>query len=301
MNIRKKQLLAILSLVLFFTLLAGPLACTAPKTNLPVVLFSDFGTGDYRVSQLKGIILNQNAAARLIDASHSVPAFDVPTGAFLLDIAAREFPEGVIFVAVVDPYTSPQPRYLVLTTDKKQIFVLPDNGLLTYVARNMGIRSLYSVDNRQLFDQPVSELSAERLEGTVGGRLSSGYPVQDVGAPVKNQVTLDIQEPAVVNNRLLGTVIFVDNFGNCVTNIKEAIATQFGLAAGDIIEVYAAQNLVTARYGKIYSDVLEGKEIVFVNNNLGVIQLSINLGNYSKKYQLKAGEKIEIQKPGPAR
>lgn len=296
MNTWKKPGIMILSLLVMFMLLSIPLACTTQRVNLPVVLLSDYGPGDYRVALLKGSILSQNPDARLIDASHGVPAFDIPTGAFMLLMAAREFPGKVVFVAVVDPYSSPGHRYLVLTNDKEQIFVLPDNGLLTYIAREMGVKSLYSIDNQQLFDQPILEVSADRIEGIVGGRLSSGYRVQDIGASVTGYVTLNIQEPEVVNNQLLGTVIFVDNFGNCVTNITEAAAAQFGLTPGDTIQVHDPQKPVAARYGKIYSDVPVGEEIVFVNNNLGVIQLSINLGNYSETHKLKAGSKIGIQK-----
>jgi S-adenosylmethionine hydrolase len=300
MGNRYKPCLVILMLVLILTVIAGPLACTTQKVNLPVVLFSDFGSEDYRVSQLKGIILTHNPDARLIDASHGVPAFDVATGAFMLLMAAREFPGKVVFVAVVDPYTQPQPRYLVLTTNKEQIFVLPDNGLLTYVVRDMGIKSLFSIDNQQLFDQPISGLSAERLEGTIGARVSAGYQLRDIGKPVSNPETLDTQEAAVVDNQLRGTVIFIDNFGNCVTNITKNIALQFGLSPGATVQVQSPQNLITARYGTIYSDVPEGKEIAFVNSNLGVIQLSINMGNYSKTYNLKAGSKIGIQRSSPA-
>jgi len=292
----KKIGLIIEALSLILVLIAGLSACTEPKTNLPVVLFSDFGSGDYRVSQLKGIILNHNPDARLIDASHGVPAFDIPTGAFMLYMAAKEFPGRVVFVGVIAPYTRPEPRYLVLTTNKDQIFVLPDNGLLTYVINDMGIRSLYSVDNQQLFDQPLAKLSAERIEGTIGALVSSGYRLKDIGAFVTDPVTLDIQKPAVADNQLLGTVIFVDNFGNCVTNISQDAAFNFGLVSGNTIQVQVQQNLITARYGIIYSDVPEGKEVVFVNSNLGVVQLSINMGNFAGNYHLKAGSKIGIRK-----
>jgi len=266
--------------------------------NLPVVLFSDFGTGDYRVSQLKGIILSQNTGANLIDASHGVPAFDTSTGAFMLYMAAKEFPGQVVFVAVVNAYSKAEQRYLVLTTNKNQIFVSPDNGLLTYVCDDMGIKSLYSIDNQQLFDQPIAKLSAERIEGTIGGLISSGYRPQDVGSPVTDQEILDIQKPEVADNQLLGTVLFIDNFGNCVTNISQNEVSQFGLSAGDYIQIQPGQ--ISARYGNIYSDVAEGKEVVFINSNLDVVQLSINMGNFAKQYNVKAGDKISLQKTQPA-
>ena len=296
MSISSKLVRVVFPLVMVLALIAVPAACAQPEANLPIVLFSDFGSEDYRVSQLKGIVLSMNPGATVIDASHGVPPFDIPTGAFMLLMAAKEFPGNVVFIVVVAPYTRAVPRYLVLTTGKEQIFVLPDNGLLTYVAREMRIKSLYSVDNQKLFEQPISELSAERLQGIVGGRISTGYNPADIGSPVNDQVVLDIQEPAVVEGRLLGTVIFVDSFGNCVTNISEAQAAEYGLAPGNDIRVMNSAGEVAARYGRIYSDVPEGKEIVFVNNNLGFVQLSVNLGDFAKTHELRAGSRIGIQK-----
>jgi len=283
-------------MLLVIALAIGSAGCKAQKVNLPVVLFSDFGSDDYRVSQLKGIILSHNPEARLIDASHGVPAFDVPTGAFMLYMAAKEFPGNVVFVAVVDPYTRDNPRYLALKTSNGQIMVIPDNGLLMYIDAAIGIESIHSIDNQEIFDQPIAELSAERLEGTVGALISTGYRLEDLGEAVSDPVKLDIQEAGIESNQLVGTVIFVDNFGNCVTNIDESYAKDFGLSRGDSIQVELPEALIAGHYGTIYSDVPEGEDIVFVNSNLGVVQLSINMGNYAEKYNLKAGDKIGLVK-----
>ncbi len=296
MKIRYKLSAAFLSLFMILTLTAGVLACTAEKTNMPVVLFSDYGRGDYRTLQLKGAILSQNPQAVIIDASLEIPPFDIATGAFMLSVAAREFPEKVVFVVVVATYYRPDPRYLVLTTNRDQVFVAPDNGLLTYVIQESGIKSLYSVDNQALFNGPFSALSSERVEGIVAARVSTGYPLKDIGAVVDQPALMDIQKPVIKDNQILSTVIFVDSFGNCITNIPRDTAIQYGLKPGDSLKVQTAEKIVEAKYGSIYSDVPQGENIVFVLSNLGVVQLSINLGNFSEAYNLKAGSRIGIQK-----
>jgi len=296
MKIRYKLSAAFLSLFMILTLTAGVLACTAEKTNMPVVLFSDYGHGDYRTLQLKGAILAQNPQAVFIDASLEIPPFDIATGAFMLSVAAREFPEKVVFVVVVATYYRPDPRYLVLTTSRDQVFVAPDNGLLTYVIQESGIKSLYSVDNQALFNGPFSALSSERVEGIVAARVSTGYPLKDIGAVVDQPALMDIQQPVIKDNQILSTVIFVDSFGNCITNIPRDTAIQYGLKPGDSLKVQTAEKIVEAKYGSIYSDVPQGENIVFVLSNLGVVQLSINLGNFSEAYNLKAGSRIGIQK-----
>lgn len=289
-----------LILILLFsmvTFISGALGCTSQKeVNIPIVLLTDFGSEDYRVSQLKGIIYNNNPEAKLIDASHSVPAFDIHTGAFILDIAAKEFPENVVFISIIAPYTQPETKYLVLTTKKNQTFVLPNNGLLTYVIKNMGIKTIYQVTNQKLFDKPIKELSAERIQGKIGALVASGYRLQDIGTPLTNPKTLDIQEPTIVDHQLLGAVVYIDHYGNCITNISGKTANEFGVKPGDTIQVKSPQSIVAAKYGTIYSDVPHGEEIAFVNNNLGVVQLSINMGNFAKTYGVTAGTEIEIEK-----
>ena len=275
----------------------GAAGCTSQKeTSMPIVLFTDFGSQDYRVSQLKGIIYSNNRESRLIDGSHSIPAFDIRTGAFMLYIAAKEFPQNTVFVGIIAPYAQPETRYLVLTSDKNQIFVLPDNGLLTYVIKNMGIKTVYQITNQKLFDEPIEQLAAERIQGKIGALVASGYRTQDVGIPLTSPRILDIQEPAIVDNKLLGEVVYVDNFGNCVTNISGKTANEFGVKPGDTIQVRSAGSTIPARFGTIYSDVPQGEEIVFINNNLDILQLSVNLGNFAETHNIKAGAKVEIER-----
>lgn len=291
---KKLGLLWILSLLLVISCSLGP---AVPKAiNMPIVLLTDFGSEDYRIAQLKGIILTNDADARIIDATLSVPAFDIDTGAYILDVAATEFPQNVVFISIIAPYTSPEAKYLALSTDKNQFFVLPDNGLLTYVVQDTGIKAVYQITNQKLFDKPIKDLAAERVQGKVGALLASGYHIQDVGIPLSTYVTLDIQKPAIAGNKLLGTIVYVDHFGNGITNIPGQTAEEFGLKPGEPVDVNYDGKIITAKYGTNYSDVPKGEAIVFVINNLGMVQISINLGNFAGTYGIKAGTKIEITK-----
>jgi S-adenosyl-L-methionine hydrolase (adenosine-forming) len=293
----KKFSVLFLSLCLVCATICGTAGCEGKKEAVkPIVLLTDFGSADYRVAQVKGIIYSNYPEANLIEASEDVPGFDIATGAFILDMAAREFPANTVFIGIVSPYSRPDPKYFVLTNNKHQIFVLPDNGLLTYVARDMGIDSIYQISNQTLFDQPIGELAAERIQGKVGALIASGYAAENVGPALANPVTLDVPAPSIADNKLVGAIVYVDSFGNCVTNISSKTADEFGLQQGDSIELFEGQNIIFAKIGGTYSDVPPGKEIVFVNNNLGLLQLCINLGNFAKTYNIKAGATIEIQK-----
>jgi S-adenosylmethionine hydrolase len=293
----KKISLVLIMLLSTVTFISTAPGCASQKAaDMPIVLLTDYGSEDYRIAQLKGIIYSNNPEARVIDASHSVPAFDIATGAFILDVAAREFPENVVFVGVIAPYAQIETKYLVLTTEKNQFFVLPDNGLLTYVIKNMGIKTVYQITNQTLFDKPIKELAAERIEGKIGALIASGYRMQDVGIPLTIYATLDVQEPTIVDRKLLGTIVYVDHFGNGITNISEKTANEFGVKPGDLIYIKSPQSKITARFGTNYSDVPQGEAIAFISNNLGMVQLSINLGNFANTYGIKAGTKIEMEK-----
>lgn len=273
------------------------LGCVGPKeVNMPIVLFTDYGVEDYRIAQLKGIIYSINPQARVIDASHSVAAFDIAAGAFMLDVAATEFPENVVFIAIIAPYTPPATEYVVLTTNKDQIFVLPDNGLISYVARNQCIKTLYRVTDEKLFNEPMKDLVADRIQGKIGALVAAGYKASDLGVPATKFRTLDIQEPAISDNKLMGTIAYIDHYGNAVTNIPAEIANEFGVKPGDPVQVKILQNVIPGKYGTIYSDVPEGENVVFICNNLDMLQLSINLGSFADTYGVKAGTKIELEK-----
>jgi S-adenosyl-L-methionine hydrolase (adenosine-forming) len=291
---RLSNLFVILVLAATFAIAAA--GCSNQKINLPVILLTDFGGEDYRVPQLKGIIFNSNPDAKLVDASHDVPSFDIPTGAYILDIAAKEFPGNVIFVAITDPYNQPEIRYIVLTTNRSQVFVAPDNGLITYVAKSQGIKSLCQVTNQQLYDRPLKNLAAERIEGRAAALIATGARPQDFGPALSNPRMLDVQEPQVSGQKLLGTVVYIDHYGNCITNIPGDTAVKFGVNKGDTVQVRTSDKTITAKFGNIYSDVPRGDSIVFVSNNLDVVQLSINLGNFSKTYGINPGTRIEIDK-----
>jgi S-adenosylmethionine hydrolase len=285
-------------LVFLCTLMVfGSTGCSSTnEVNGPIVLLTDFGSADYRVSQVKGFIYSNYPEALLVDASHDVPAFDIPTGAFMLEMAAKEFPQNTVFIAIINPYSQPEARYIVLTTDNRQVFVLPDNGLMTYVARDFGIESIYQITNDTLFDDPIEQLSAERIQGKTGALIASGYNAQDVGEPMENPVTLDITSPSSAGNELYGAVVYVDNYGNCVTNISWEMAAEFELQAGETLSFYVGETNLSIKYGMIYSDVPQGETVMFINDNLGLLQVSINLGNFADTYGVAAGTNIRISR-----
>lgn len=286
----------ILLLVIVILMLVSVFSCAAPeKSDMPLVLLTDYGTDDYRVPRLKGVIYNTFIEAIVIDATHGIASYDIAAGAYVLGLTAKEFPKDVVFIAAVGARSTAEEKSLVLTTNKNQIFVAPDNGLLTYVIRDEGVKTVYEVTNQDLFDQPISTLSSHYLLGKIGALVASGYKPEDVGPSVKAPVILDIQESSIVDGKLTGSVVFIDHFGNCLTNITGETLNQYGIQSGDKVRIIITGNLLEAKIGNTYNDVDIG-ELVIIVNSLGTLQLSKNKGSFAGTYGIKTGIKFEIEK-----
>ena len=289
----------LLLLALVVSVLVSLPGCAAPaKTDMPIVLLTDFGNDDYRVPRLKGVIYSTNPDATVIDATHGIPSVDIAAGAYVLGLTAEAFPEKVVFIAAVGAGSTPDEKSLVLTNNKDQIFVLPDNGLITFVAKNMGIKNVYEITDQDLFDEPLSSLSSHQILGRIAAMIASGLPPKKVGPEVKAPVMLDIQEAAVVDGKLVGYIVFIDHFGNCLTNITGEDAAQFGLSPGDKILITIAGNTTRSVIGQGYSDVPKGEAVALVNS-LGTLQLSINRGSFAITNNVKTGLMVEIERSAP--
>jgi len=280
--------------VLLISLLVAFPACAASTTSMPIVLLTDYGTDDYRVPRLKGVIYSANPGATIIDATHGIGSVDIAAGAYVLGLTAAEFPEDVVFMAAVGSAD----RGIVLINDKDQIFVLPDDGLATFVIMNTGMKKCYAITNEKLFDQPIENLSTHVLLGTVAAKIAGGYKPGDVGPEVASPVMLDIQQAGINDGKLMGYVVFVDHFGSCLTNISRELTEQFGLQTGDSILITVNGNTVSSVIGKSYGDVTAGESVSIVNS-LGILQLSINMGSFAANNGVKTGMKVEIERAAP--
>src|SRR4051812_2619697 len=118
-----------------------------PNAISLMTLLTDFGDRDYFVASMKGVILNINPQARLVDLSHQVRPYDVEEAAFLLRSSYHYFPDGTVHVAVVDPGVG-TPRRPLLVSTSRYFFIAPDNGLLTSIYENEQSVEVRRIENR---------------------------------------------------------------------------------------------------------------------------------------------------------
>ncbi len=258
--------------------------------NMVITLLTDFG--DLYPASMKGVILGINPSANIVDISHSVPRQDVRAGAFMLMTCARYFPSGTVHIAVVDPGVGTQRRPIAVRAGSEDsgvhYFIGPDNGILIPAARRMGKIEVYEITNNKLFEQNISSTFHGRdIFAPIGAHISKGMDIGDVGRLISNFIELDLGEGKKMEKSLEGKVIYIDCFGNIVTNISSDLVD---FQPGDVIEIDNKQVVFHESYGFCK----EGESLALIGSH-GYLEIAVNMGNASAIFGKKQGEDIYIQ------
>ena len=171
-------------------------------------------------------------------------------------------------------------------------FVGPDNGVLSFALARERIRAVHQITNRRLFLQPVSRTFHGRdIFAPIAARLSNGLPIGKVGPALKNMVKLDWPQPRVGGNSIEGEIIYLDRFGNAITNISEA-----ALSSPDKFthEVFMKRK----RLGTLqpfYQTVPRGKPLAVIGST-GFLEIAVNGGSAAKLFRVQIGEIITVRR-----
>jgi len=187
---------------------------------MPIItLLTDFGAQDYFVGAMKGAILSINSDAGIVDITHEIPPRDIRAAAFNLLAVYEDFPAGSVHVAVVDPGVGSARRGIIVKC-AGQFFVGPDNGVFSWICERE--RAFLAVDltNQKFFRHPLSNTFHGRdIFAPVAAALSNGVDLKQFGPSIDNLVQLRSLEPLPIDGGLEATIIHIDRFGNCITNL----------------------------------------------------------------------------------
>ena len=185
-----------------------------------ITLLTDFGTADYFVGAMKGVILSVNREEKIIDITHEIPPHDIRAGAFTLLAVYETFPPQTVHVAVVDPGVGSS-RRPILVTSCNYLFVGPDNGLFSYVCEREKEVRVFHLTNDKYFRAAVSRTFHGRdIFAPAAAAVASGVAPTMLGEQITDYVLLPPIRP--VRGRdgtLAASIIHIDRFGNCITNI----------------------------------------------------------------------------------
>jgi len=160
-----------------------------------VTLTTDFGTRDWFVGTMKGVMLGINPRADIVDLTHEIPAGDIRAGAFALMAGCHYFPKGTVHVAVVDPGVG-GPRRAIAVQTNDYFFVGPDNGVLSWALAREQIKTVRQLEQRKyLLDSVSRTFHGRDIFAPVAAHLSRGPAIQRLGREVKDWVRLPWPQP----------------------------------------------------------------------------------------------------------
>jgi hypothetical protein len=255
-----------------------------------VTLTTDFGTVDPFVGIMRGVIAARAPEARVIDLTHGIPPQDVLAGALVLRHALPYFPAGTIHVAVVDPGVGGPRRPLCVET-AQALLVGPDNGLLSLAAPAAGVRRIVHLAEERFFLSPRSATFHGRdVFAPVAAALATGTDPGALGPEVAGMERLGVPPLVREGRRLRARVIYVDRFGNLVTN---AAATDLGAfpAAGLSITI----GPVTARGVVASYGAGRPGEPVAVVNSWGLLEIAVRDGSARAALGADVGTVVTIE------
>lgn len=237
-----------------------------------IVLFTDYGSNDLYVGQVKAVLQAHSPGISVIDLLHDAPGFNVKASAHLLAALSGQFADGAVFFAVIDPGVGGERDAVVMEADGKW-YVGPDNGLLSVIAARARNCKFWRIT-------------------WMPERLSVSFHGRDLFAPVagliaKGEFPRDkLEAIAWLHSRLgeadLAEVIYVDHYGNVMTGLRAGALPQ---DARLLIHHYKL------RHARVFSEVGEG-EAFWHENSIGLAEIAINRGAAARELGLKIGQSV---------
>lgn len=257
------------------------------KKKPVITLLTDFGTADYFVAAVKGVILTSNPLVSLVDITHEIPPQDIEAGAFALLTCYRDFPKGTVHVAVVDPGVGSSRRAIVVKAGS-HYFVGPDNGLFSYVLDREPKHKTFLITKSKYFREAGSSTFHGRdLFAPVAAALAEGVKPREFGPRIEDEVRLAPLTPVTRDGEIEGRIINVDHFGNCVTNF-----TSSDVPDGSQLTLRVNEKVVAA-FRQFYADENESKDQIFaIWGSAGFLELSVNGGSAAERLGAKRGDPV---------
>jgi S-adenosylmethionine hydrolase len=291
---------------LAFLLLA---ACSSKQeTHRALVFMSDFGLEDGAVSAMKGVAFSVSHKIRIFDVTHEISPFNIHEAAHRLNQVAGYWPEGTVFVSIIDPGVGSDRKSVVMKTKSGHYFVTPDNGTVTLVAETLGIESVREIDetkNRLPGSGSSYTFHGRDVYAYTGARLAAEViTFEEVGPELKQDIVkLTVPEVTIANGVASGIIPVLDvRYGNVWTNINDKILTQLSIKTGDYVHVTIHRDSLLhfegdVQYVNTFADVKVGEPLGYVNSLMN-FSLGINQGDFAAHHKIGTGDgwKIAITK-----
>jgi S-adenosyl-L-methionine hydrolase (adenosine-forming) len=253
----------------------------------PVAFLSDYGHTDPYVGIVKGVLAAQAPGVPVIDLLHEVAPGDVERAARVLADSVAYFPAGTVFLAVVDPGVGTARRGMAATAhfgDGPRHIVCPDNGTLTLIARRAHSMEYVHLDKPPFAFEQGDTFHGRDLFAPVAARLATGTKLAELGVVLTDPVTLPLPVPERDETEIIGRIIHIDRFGNCVTDVPgvwvfNAVHGPFPVAECDwqLSTGLIESDLVGLTFGH-----LPENAIGFIPGSTGNVEIVLNGANAAR-------------------
>jgi S-adenosylmethionine hydrolase len=273
----------------------------------PILVFmTDFTYLEGAVCSMYGVVKSVDRSLEIIDGTHELPQYDCWSASYRLNQCMRFWPEGTIFVCVVDPGVGTSRRACVAKTCDGYFVVTPDNGSLTHIKAFSGIREVREIDqsvNRLKIKgtESVNIFHGRDVFGYCAARLASGIITYEQVGPVYSAdeiVTFEMKQPKISGNEIAGIFEINDpNFGNLWTNVPyDKFVNMFQYGSRPLVRVTHSGDQVflkRVRFCISYGEAARGEPLIY-NNELNRIAMAVSRGSLARDFELGYGDAWEV-------
>jgi hypothetical protein len=253
-----------------------------------ITLTTDFGTRDYYVGTMKGVIFRIAPLVHVVDLTHEIEKHDIAEAAIVVRSSRSFFPPGTVHVAVVDPGVGGS-RRPVLVRSADQFYVGPDNGIFSFVLdANSEAWEIASPEYR--LDVVSDTFHGRDIFAPAAAHLVAGVSPDDFGPRVDDLARITTRPPSVFPDRIQGEVIHVDSFGNLITNVSRDLLD--GVVGEGTVTIEVSGRIIDG-VSRTYSEAPRAS-LMAVFGSTDLLELAVRDGSAHRKLGVGRGDPVRL-------
>ena len=245
-----------------------------------ITLTTDFGHKDHFVGAIKGTIYKELSDAKIVDISHSIAPFNIQECAYILKNSYKNFPDGSIHIVGVDSELTPENQHIAVLVDN-HYFIMANNGVIGLIISEIVPEKVVEIQLPNSIDSSFPEMD---VFVKAASHIARGGKLEVIGRPFKDLKDLREFNPRISDDgkTISGSVIYIDNYGNVVTNIQQSTFKSIG--KGRPFELHARNKKIKEIHKK-YSDIINYSldksqrkspgELLALFNSSGYVEIAI--------------------------
>ncbi len=258
-----------------------------------ITLTTDFGWRDPYVGAMKGVLLRHAPGSTLVDITHDIDPGDIQAAAYTIAAAAPYYPVGTVHLVVVDPGVGTSRRALA-AGDGHGMFVAPDNGVLSLALtpeQPAQVVEIEMLDSKPADASPT--FHGRDIFAPVAARLAMGAKLEEMGRPVSDWVRLSLPVAEAGADEIRGTVIYVDHFGNLITNIERGELAKFSDTKA--IQIELDGKWIAEGLHRTFGDVESGEPLAYIGST-NRLEIAVRDSSAAVRFQAGVRSGISIRK-----